>query len=183
MVHPLLGYVHKDLALGSCIMIVLQFWHLALTILHKNWVRSMRGELDRTRLHDLWSNPQIYLSSGLPCSTTYKISLYRSEHYRRNLLTTTNELSYMILPYLYLYISGSSAFFPNITKTLTLLTLGIFPIRVFLLLQLSLSFVHAFLHARVLLFCQLLLQFSARFLSHDCSSFLFGLMPTIPGKK
>jgi hypothetical protein len=39
--------------------------------------------------------------------------------------------------------------------------------------------VHAFLHARVLLLCQLLLQFSARFLSHNRSSFLFGLVPTI----
>jgi hypothetical protein len=52
--------------------------------------------------------------------------------------------------------------------------------RVLFFLQLSLSFVHAFLHARVLFFCQLLLQFSARFLSHDRSSFPFGLVPTGP---
>jgi hypothetical protein len=43
-------------------------------------------------------------------------------------------------------------------------------------LQLSLSFVHAFLHVSVLFFFQLLLQFFACFLSHDHSSFPFGLV-------
>jgi hypothetical protein len=45
-------------------------------------------------------------------------------------------------------------------------------------LQLSLFFVHSFLHACMLIFCQLLLQFSARFLSHDHYSFHSGLVPT-----
>jgi hypothetical protein len=57
----------------------------------QNWVRSMQGKLDHTRLHDLWSNPQIHPSLGLLCSTTYKLVCTASEHYKKS-LTTTNEL-------------------------------------------------------------------------------------------
>jgi hypothetical protein len=68
----------------------------------------------------------------------------------------------------------------NITKTLTLLTLGFSPMHVLFFLQLSLPAVHAFLHSCMLIFCQLSLQFSACFLSHDRPSFHFGLVPTGP---
>jgi hypothetical protein len=40
----------------------------------------------------------------------------------------------------------------NITKTLTLLMLGFYPMRVLFFLQLSLPIVHALLHSHVLIF-------------------------------
>jgi hypothetical protein len=74
MVHPLPGYVHKDLALGSSIMAVLHLQHCVLTILLR-WVRYVLGELDRTKLPNLRSNPQIFLLSSILISTTYKNGL------------------------------------------------------------------------------------------------------------
>jgi hypothetical protein len=115
MVHPLLGYVHKDLALVSCIMIVLHFSAPRAYNSPQNWVRSMRGELDHTRLHGLWSNPQIHLSLGLLFSTAYNL-VRITQNITEKSLTTTNDLLYMILLYISLYISGSSASFRILQK-------------------------------------------------------------------
>ena len=80
MVHPLLGYIHKDLALGSFIMAVLQFSRLALTTLLR-WVRSLWGELDHTRIPGLWSNhrdiPFLFFLDHL----LYKNSTSNQNHY------------------------------------------------------------------------------------------------------
>jgi hypothetical protein len=75
VVHPLLGYIHKDLALGYFIMIIMHLQRRALTTLPRH-VRSIWGRLYRTRLLYLWSNPEYLPSLILYSSTTYKIGSY-----------------------------------------------------------------------------------------------------------
>jgi len=72
VVHPLLGYVHKDLALVSFIMVVQHIQRRVFTIL-LGWVICIGGELDRTRPLILRPNPQDLPSLISSISTTYKI--------------------------------------------------------------------------------------------------------------
>jgi len=127
---PLLGYVHKDLALGSFIVVVLDFLVPCAYSGLQKWVRSMWGKLDRTRLYSLWSNPHIYLPSYLfllnslqnSVHTTQNPSHIADSNTRNNhtmkiviiiktsikstiITTIAITTSYMILSYLYLYIS------------------------------------------------------------------------------
>ena len=135
MVHPLLGYVHKDLALGSLIMEVLQFSCLMLTTLLR-WVRSLWGELDRTKLHGLWSNPQNLPPLFLLAQFLTKVVL-SSKHYikiigpyigsKPNFLWT---LLWYLCIYIYIY-RALQPFTQNLTKTLTLLSLGLPSLHVF----------------------------------------------------
>jgi hypothetical protein len=85
----------------------------------------------------------------------------------------------MIAVYLYLYILGSSAFLPKITKTLTLSTLGIPPVHACCSSSSCLSpCAHFIACARAILSLAVTSIF-APFLSHDHPSFHFGLVPTM----
>jgi hypothetical protein len=151
VVRPLLGYVHKDLALGSFIIIVMSFRRRVLTISSLQ-VRSIRGELDRTMPYNLRFNPQIYLPSSLLCSTDYnnwftisiKTLAYRirpcvatitvTNNSNNNNSTTLDDTFVSIFIHF-----GLFNHLQCITKTLTLPTLGLPPMRVLFFLQLSLS--------------------------------------------
>jgi hypothetical protein len=131
VVHPLLGYVHKDLALGPSIIVfsLLQCRaHYNSSQLGKIYMR----QLDRTTILSLRSNPQDLPSPILSSSTAYKIRSYNKILHIDSLQqhSTIAILSLSLsLQQLYLYVFGSSTITVH-SKTLTLPSLGLPCMRV-----------------------------------------------------